>query len=100
MSITHCYHCNTNIDTDKNTDHEYLCKIERQIETIGSLVHEKLPVFATDIEYGDSDVIVMHQDAFAADYQDDELYLLGATIKYAGLFGKEVRIIGKNRETV
>ncbi len=38
--------------------------------------------------------------AFAVDYQEDEYKLLGMAIKYAGLRGKEVRVIGKNRSTV
>jgi hypothetical protein len=46
------------------------------------------------------DVIILHQDSFAADYQDDEYKLLGMAIKFAGLHGKEVRIIGTNRETL
>jgi hypothetical protein len=37
--------------------------------------------------------------AFAADYQDDEYTLLGMAIKYAGLRGKEVRVIGRNRSS-
>ena len=48
----------------------------------------------------DEPVIVFHQDAFAADYQENEFTLLGMAIKYAGLMGKEVRIIGKNRTTL
>ena len=47
-----------------------------------------------------ADVVIIHQDAFAADYQDDEYALLGKAIKFAGLHGKEVHIIGKNRETL
>jgi hypothetical protein len=47
-----------------------------------------------------ADVVIVHQDAFAADYQDHEYALLGKAIKFAGLHGKEVRIIGKNRETL
>jgi hypothetical protein len=47
-----------------------------------------------------ADVVIIHQDAFAADYQDHEYALLGKAIKFAGLHGKEVRIIGKNRETL
>jgi hypothetical protein len=39
-------------------------------------------------------------DGFAADYQEDEYSLLGMAIKYAGLRGKEVRVIGKNRSTL
>ncbi len=46
------------------------------------------------------DVIILHQDSFAADYQQDEYALLGMAIKFAGLHGKEVRIIGTNRETL
>ena len=47
-----------------------------------------------------ADMVLIHQDAFAADYQDHEYALLGKAIKFAGLHGKEVRIIGKNRETL
>ncbi|MGO9124855.1 MAG: hypothetical protein ACLP6G_08185 [Terriglobales bacterium] len=43
---------------------------------------------------------MLHQDAFAADYQEDEYMLLGMAIKYAGLRGKEVRVIGMNRSTL
>ena len=46
------------------------------------------------------DVIILHQDSFAADYQQDEYVLLGMAIKFAGLHGKEVRITGTNRETL
>jgi hypothetical protein len=42
---------------------------------------------------------LLHQDAFAADYQEDEYMLLGMAIKYSGLRGKEVRVIGKNRRS-
>jgi hypothetical protein len=42
---------------------------------------------------------IIHQ-AFAADYQDHECALLGKPVKFAGLHGKEVRIAGKNRETL
>jgi hypothetical protein len=46
------------------------------------------------------DVVIIHQDSFAADYQQDEYALLGKAIKFAGLHGKELRIIGVNRETL
>jgi hypothetical protein len=46
------------------------------------------------------DVVIIHQDSFAADYQQDEYALLGMAIKFAGLHGREIRIIGKNRETL
>jgi hypothetical protein len=41
------------------------------------------------------ELVLLHQDAFAADYQEDEYTLLGMAIKYAGLGGQEVRVIGK-----
>jgi len=47
-----------------------------------------------------NDVVVLHQDAFAADYQEDEYNFLGIAIKFAGLCGRGVRIIGKNRGTL
>jgi hypothetical protein len=62
-------------------------------------IQEKLPDFAKACA-SDVEVVVLHQDAFAADYRDDECLLLGMAIKYAGLCGKEVQVIGKNRQTV
>jgi hypothetical protein len=58
-----------------------------------------LPEYARMCQ-GDETVIIFHQDAFAADYQPGEFSLLGMAIKYAGLMGKEVRIIGRNRATL
>jgi hypothetical protein len=58
-----------------------------------------LPDFVRACRAGD-DAAIIHQDSFAADYQDDELALLGMAIKFAGLYGKEVRIIRTNRETL
>jgi len=62
-------------------------------------IEELLPDFAKSC-HEITEVVVLHQDAFAADYQDDEYKLLGMAIKFAGLHGKEVRILGKNRETL
>jgi len=63
-------------------------------------IEEILPDFARACRNLDAPVIVMHQDAFAADYQEDEYKLLGMAIKFAGICGKEVQIIGTNRHTV
>lgn len=68
------------------------------------LVVSKLPDFIKAVRTAFYDqeeaILVLHQDAFAADYQEEELLLLGSAIKYAGERGVEVRIIGKNRETL
>jgi hypothetical protein len=45
----------------------------------------------------DTEQVLLHQDVFAADYQEDEYTLLSMAIKFAGLRGKEVRVMGKNR---
>jgi hypothetical protein len=61
-------------------------------------IRKKLPDFARMCA-DDAEHVLLHQDAFAADYQEDEYLLLGMAIKYAGLRGKEVRVIGRNRSS-
>ncbi len=48
----------------------------------------------------DEPEILLHQDAFAAAYDDDEYTLFGMAMKYAGLHGVGVRIIGSNGDTM
>jgi len=43
--------------------------------------------------------MVLHQDAFAAGLDDDEYTLLGMAVKYAGLYGVAISVIGTNHET-
>jgi hypothetical protein len=72
-------------------------RMQRESNLIAT-VRKTLPEFAkacTD----EAELVLLHQDAFAADYQEDEYRLLGMAIKYAGLRGKEVRVIGKNRKS-
>jgi len=73
-------------------------RMQRESSLIAT-IRKKLPDFARMCA-DDSELVLLHQDAFAADYQDDEYLLLGMAIKYAGLRGKEVRVIGKNRSTL
>jgi hypothetical protein len=72
-------------------------RMQRESNLIG-LIRKKLPEFAKACAV-DADVVILHQDSFAADYQEDEYTLLGMAIKYAGLRGKEVRVIGKIRSS-
>jgi hypothetical protein len=67
--------------------------------TLIATIRKNLPDFAKACA-DDTELVLLHQDAFAADYQDDEYALLGMAIKYAGLRGKEVRVIGKNRSSL
>ena len=77
------------------TDDDRMLRESSLIDTIT----KKLPEFAKACA-DDAELVLLHQDAFATDYQEDEYMLLGMAIKYAGLRGKEVRVIGKNRSTL
>jgi hypothetical protein len=73
-------------------------RMQRESNLIAT-IRKKLPDFAKACA-DETELVLLHQDAFAADYQEDEYVLLGMAIKYAGLRGKEVRVIGKNRSTI
>ena len=73
-------------------------RMQRESSLIAT-IRRKLPDFVKACA-DDTELVLLHQDAFAADYQEDEYTLLGMAIKYAGLRGKEVRVIGKNRRTL
>ena len=66
---------------------------------LAAKIKDLLPDFVKACRASD-DAVIIHQDSFAAEYQDDEYALLGMAIKFAGLYGKEIRIIGTNRETL
>src|SRR5579864_2197303 len=70
-------------------------RMQRESKLIAT-IRTKLPDFARMCA-DDAEHVLLHQDAFAADYQEDEYMLLGMAIKYAGLRGKEVRLIGTLR---
>jgi hypothetical protein len=72
-------------------------ELEKREKVLRMAIERMLPEFAKScIETGDP--LLIHQDAFAANY--DEYELLGMAVKFAGLCGKELHIIGKNRETL
>jgi hypothetical protein len=73
-------------------------RMQRESSLIAT-IRKKLPEFAKACAE-DTELVLLHQDAFAADYQEDEYTLLGMAIKYAGIRGKEVRVIGKNRSSL
>jgi len=72
-------------------------RMQRESSLIAT-IRKQLPDFARMCA-SDVETVILHQDAFAADYQEDEYVLLGMAIKYAGLRGKEVRVIGRNRSS-
>jgi hypothetical protein len=63
-------------------------------------IEKMLPDFARACRARDTPVLILHQDAFAADYQEEEYRILGMAIKFAGICGKEIRVHGRNRATV
>jgi len=72
------------------------CLTEEELKRV---VLEHLPKF-DEIANTDADFAILHQDAFAADYQIGELLLLGMAIKFLGISGKTVHTHGKNKETL
>jgi hypothetical protein len=78
---------------------------ESRVATLQVTIEHYLPEFAAavskaaDERDGGAGQLMLHQDAFAAGYDDDEYTLLGMAIKYAGLKGVTLNIVGKNHET-
>lgn len=74
-------------------------ELQQKEAALAAKIKDLLPDFVKACRAND-DAVIIHQDSFAVDYQDDEYALLGMAIKFAGLYGKEIRIIGTNRETL
>jgi hypothetical protein len=79
---------------------------KERIAVLRATVEKYLPEFAKSVAFvaarakdDDADTVTLHQDAFAAGYDDDEYTLLGMAVKYAGLHGVVTTVIGKNHET-
>ncbi len=77
---------------------------EERIAVLRATVEKYLPDFAKGVAEiaakGEKDsTMLLHQDAFAAGYHDDEYTLLGMAIKYAGLLGVAVTVMGRNHKT-
>lgn len=66
--------------------------MEEKINRLRAEVEVKLPNFVRAMN-APIDTLIMTQDAFAADYQEEEYRLLGMMVKYAGLHGKQVLVI-------
>jgi len=81
--------------TSENTD-----ELMRRETDLITTIAKSLPDFARACHAADIPVVILHQDAFAADYQEEEYQLLGMAVKFAGTCGKEIRIHGRNRETI
>ena len=72
-------------------------RMQRETNLIAT-IRKNLPDFAKACA-NDTELVLLHQDTFAADYQEDEYMLLGMAIKVRWLTGKEVGVIGRNRSS-
>jgi len=77
-----------------------------RVAVLRATVEKYLPAFAKSVaqvaaraKNDVADTVLLHQDAFAAGYDDDEYTLLGMAVKYAGLHGVVITVMGKNHET-
>jgi hypothetical protein len=76
-------------------------KKQKRIGQLRATVAKYLPDFPETVKQMQTDkgMLILHQDAFAAGFDRDEYTLLGMAIKFAGLHGVEVTVIGRNHET-
>jgi hypothetical protein len=72
----------------------------RRYNALLDLVSTRLPNFIEAVGTKEADTLIFHQDAFAADLQNEELLLLAAAIKFAGHQGKAITINGRCGETI
>lgn len=73
-------------------------KHRERIEELRATVEKFLPKFPDAVAKSaaqgpGAQPLIMHQDAFAGDYQESEYYLLGMAIKYAGLHGVDILVV-------
>lgn len=64
-------------------------------EALEAALNEIIPQFVEACKKSEGEGIYMHQDAFAAQLDIDEILLLGMAIKFAGHHGKEVTVTPK-----
>lgn len=72
--------------------YQRMANISKNKKRMIECIEKHLPQFKEMCKQ-EADVILLHQDAFATNYQAQEMKILGKAIKYAGMHGKEVRII-------
>lgn len=63
-----------------------------EIKDMERHIKKHLPEFYKAVKQKDADHVIMHHVAFGVDLE--ELYLMGMAIKYAGMNGKRVHVLG------
>lgn len=65
-----------------------------------SQVETRFPKLKEEIDKNEDSAIVFHQDTFAPDLNSVDFIAIGMVVKYIGLSGKSIQIVGKNGETL
>lgn len=73
------------------TVEEMKASVEHYQKEITEVIKQEPPEFIKACESKSADLLLMTQGAFG--HSGTEVFLLGCAIKYAGMHGKEVRII-------
>lgn len=72
-------------------------ELKKRIMVLQKTIRKYVPEFAEAVASSvnkEADFVALHQDGFAANYDGDEYILLGMAIKYAGLYGVKIMVIG------
>jgi len=81
-----------------NTPEERKLARQKRRKQLHNILPEMLPPFNLQV-LAAVDMVLIHQDAFAASYHADEYTLLGMAVKFAGDHGKSITIHGWCGET-
>jgi len=65
-----------------------LTELRRKEANLILAIEKMLPDFARTCHARDMPFVIMHQDAFAADYQEEEYRLIGMATKFAWHLGQ------------
>jgi hypothetical protein len=76
-------------------DQETVVRVKRLKQT----VEKYIPEFVESLRESKTDMVMLHQDAFASGYDYDEYVILGMAIKLAGLYGKNIHFSGLTGDT-
>ena len=70
-----------------------------RMQEIRDTVEHYIPEFANAVKFSaeNKTLLIMHQDAFAAGFHEDEYILLAMAVKYAGMYDVRLQFIGKAR---
>lgn len=72
-------------------------RVEKNKQDVINLVEQMIPTIKAQVE-SDAECVILDQAGFAVNYEVTEILLLGAFVKYCGMYGKRVEIIVEKKE--